>query len=67
MSLCFLYLRLVEEVKDKTGIVLTNEDVYMATTLDEFTKAVVLISRGGGAKKEFTYNAVLMLYLSPST
>ena len=50
--------RLVEEVKDRTGVMLTNEDVYMATTLGDFTKTVVLFSRGEGGKKEFTYEAV---------
>ena len=40
------------------GISLENEDVYMATTFDEFVKKVVLMGRGFTGKKEFTYNAV---------
>jgi len=52
-------VRLVEEVKEKCGVELANEDVYMATTYDAFVKAVVLKSRGGDAA-EFTYDAVEM-------
>jgi len=52
-------VRLVEEVKEKCGVQLANEDVYMATTYDAFVKAVVLKSRGGDAA-EFTYDAVEM-------
>ena len=44
-------------MREKTGVTLTNDDVYMATTYHEFTKAVVLKSRGGDAA-EFTYDAV---------
>lgn len=50
-------VRLVEEVKEKCGVELANEDVYMATTYDAFVKAVVLKSRGGDAA-EFSYDAV---------
>jgi formyltetrahydrofolate dehydrogenase len=52
-------VRLVEEVKEKCGIELQSEDVYMATTFDEFVKAVILQGRGGGAT-EFTYDAIRM-------
>ena len=43
--------RLVEEVKEEIGIEMENEDVYMATTFDEFVKAVVLKSRGSGSNQ----------------
>ena len=48
--------RLVEEIKEQCQIELENEDVYMATVFDEFIKATVLKSRGGGSssKLEFT-------------
>jgi len=52
-------VRLVEEVKERCGVELTNDDVYMSTTYEDFVKAVVFISRGGG-KVEFTYDAVEM-------
>ncbi|XP_078001442.1 mitochondrial 10-formyltetrahydrofolate dehydrogenase-like isoform X2 [Glandiceps talaboti] len=52
--------RLVEEVKQKcNGIELQNEDVYMATTLEDFTQLVVRKGRGEG-DAEFTYDAVEM-------
>lgn len=52
-------LRLVEEVKmNWGGIQLENSDVYMATTLEDFVKACVLIGRGVSTKKEFTYDPV---------
>uniref|UniRef100_A0A2L2Y5B9 10-formyltetrahydrofolate dehydrogenase n=2 Tax=Parasteatoda tepidariorum TaxID=114398 RepID=A0A2L2Y5B9_PARTP len=47
--------RLVEELKEKCGISLENEDVYIATTFQEFTRAAILKQRGGsGTKLEFT-------------
>lgn len=50
--------RLVEEVKEKCGgISLQTEEVYMATTLEDFIKAVVLKGRGVG-QEEFKYDAV---------
>ncbi|XP_002736701.1 cytosolic 10-formyltetrahydrofolate dehydrogenase-like [Saccoglossus kowalevskii] len=52
--------RLVEEVQQKcNGIKLQNEDVYMATTYDEFVQLVVRKGRGEG-EEEFTYDAVEM-------
>lgn len=30
--------RLVEETKEKAGVTLENEDVYMATTFEEFVQ-----------------------------
>jgi len=52
-------VRLVDTVKEQCGIELQNDDVYMATTLGDFVKAVILKSRGG-EKKKFTFNAVEM-------
>ncbi len=54
-------VRLVEEVRDRCdGVKLENEDVYMATTYDEFVTTVVLKSRGVSTKKPFTYKSVTM-------
>lgn len=39
--------RLVEEIREKCGIQLENEDVYMSTQYDDFVKMVVLKYRGG--------------------
>jgi len=44
-------VRLIEEVREETGLTLTNEEVFMATVFKDFTKILVLISRGGGGKK----------------
>ncbi|XP_013396004.1 cytosolic 10-formyltetrahydrofolate dehydrogenase-like isoform X1 [Lingula anatina] len=53
--------RLVEEVKEKcSGLKIENEDVYMATTFDEFIYMVVQKSRGFGEPAEFVYDAVKM-------
>ena len=49
--------RLVEEVKEKTGVALENDDVYMSTTFESFINTVVLKSRGGDAV-ELEYDAV---------
>ncbi len=53
---------------------ITNDDVYMATTYDEFVTAVILKGRGLGGKKELVYDAVsvlgivaLMLYYKVNT
>lgn len=60
MMILLLY-RLVEEVKDQCNVDITNDDVYMATTYDEFVTAIVLKGRGLGGKKEFVYDAVSVL------
>lgn len=60
MVMSVFVCRLVEGVLEDCGIELANEEVYMATTYDEFVKAVILKGRGGGAK-EFTYDAVMLL------
>ena len=39
--------RLVEEVKDATEVELETDDVYMYPSFEEFTRQVVLKSRGG--------------------
>ncbi len=36
-------VRLVEEVKDKANVSITNEDVFMATTFGEFLNTVISI------------------------
>ncbi|XP_076047759.1 cytosolic 10-formyltetrahydrofolate dehydrogenase isoform X2 [Oratosquilla oratoria] len=53
-------VRLVEEVKEKVSISLENEDVYMATTFQEFIQTVVIKMRGGDTKPEFTFDAIKM-------
>jgi len=53
-------VRLVEEVKEATNVGMTNEDVFMATKFDDFVKSLVIISRGGGGKKELEFSAVKM-------
>ena len=59
----FVYIfRLVEEVKEKCGAALTNEDVYMSTTYKDFLTITVLRSRGVSLKKPFTYDAVNSRY-----
>ena len=42
-------VRLVEELKDKVGVSLQNEDVFMATKFNEFIQCVVSKLRGGGS------------------
>lgn len=49
--------RLIEEIKDKTGVALENDDVYMSTTFGDFMHTLVTRSRGGGAV-ELEYDAV---------
>ena len=44
-------VRLIEEVKEEAAVTLTNEEVFMATQFKDFTKTLVVISRGGGGKK----------------
>ncbi|XP_039263657.2 cytosolic 10-formyltetrahydrofolate dehydrogenase-like [Styela clava] len=39
-------VRLVEDVRQKTGVVMKNEDVYMATTFGEFVQKMVRVFRG---------------------
>jgi len=53
-------VRLVEEVKDKTGVEITNEDVFMATAFADFIKTLVKFSRGGGGAKPLNFEPVRM-------
>ncbi|OQV18967.1 Cytosolic 10-formyltetrahydrofolate dehydrogenase [Hypsibius exemplaris] len=50
-------VRLVEELKHTTGIVLKNDDVYMNPTLEAFISAAILKSRDSG-DKTFIFNHV---------
>ncbi len=49
--------RLVEEVKEKTGVVLETDDVYMSTQFGDFVRTLVIQSRGGNVV-ELEYDAV---------
>ena len=49
--------RLVEEVRENTGVELENDDVYMNTTFEGFINTVVLKSRGADVT-ELEYDAV---------
>ncbi|XP_037088208.1 cytosolic 10-formyltetrahydrofolate dehydrogenase-like isoform X1 [Pollicipes pollicipes] len=53
-------VRLLEDVKQRSGIELQNEDVFMASKFDDFVQTVVFVSRGGSLKPEFTYDAIKM-------
>ncbi|XP_066996497.2 cytosolic 10-formyltetrahydrofolate dehydrogenase [Anabrus simplex] len=55
-------VRLTEEVKEKLNIVITGEDLYMATQFQAFADVVVMKARGGGggAKKELKHSAITM-------
>ncbi len=51
--------RLVEELREiNEALDLINEDVYMATTFDEFSKLVVLKSRGGSNTPKLLFNPI---------
>ncbi|XP_054631809.1 mitochondrial 10-formyltetrahydrofolate dehydrogenase-like isoform X3 [Dunckerocampus dactyliophorus] len=45
-------VRLVEEVKQRAGVLLENEDVYMATTFQDFTQMLVRKLRGEEEKSD---------------
>lgn len=49
--------RLLEEVRELTGVEMENDDVYMNSTFSEFVKQLVLINRGG-QETELEYDAV---------
>jgi formyltetrahydrofolate dehydrogenase len=53
-------VRLVEEVKDKAGISITNEDVFMATAFGNFIQTVVKAARGGSGIKDLEFEAFKM-------
>ena len=53
-----LYIgRLVEEVRDATEVDLETDDVYLNPTFEEFTRVMVLKSRGGD-EASFEYHPV---------
>merc|ERR1711962_637457 len=53
-------VRLIEEVKEASGVTLANEDVFMATQFGEFIRMMIIFSRGGGGKKMQEYLKVRM-------
>ncbi len=53
-------VRLVEEVRDTTGVSLTNEDVFMATAFGDFIQACVKAARGGSGVKELEFEPMKM-------
>ena len=54
-------VRLVEELKDKVGVSLQNEDVFMATKFSEFIQCVVSKLRGGsGSSGQVEYDPVVI-------
>jgi len=53
-------VRLIEEVKEVCGVVLANENVFMATQFGDFVRTVIIFSRGGGGKKMQEYTKVRM-------
>ena len=57
-------VRLVEEIKDNSGISMTNEDVFMATTFGEFKNAVISIGRGGAGKTEFVVKDAIKMHVN---
>jgi len=50
-------VRLIEEVKEVSGVVLANEDVFMATKFNDFSRQIVIRLRGGGGKKIQEYSS----------
>ena len=55
-------VRLVEELKDKIGVSLQNEDVFMATKFQDFIQCVVSQLRGGSGqdKNQVQYEPVVL-------
>lgn len=51
-------VRLVEEIKVKLKITVQNEDLFMATTFEEFSDAIVLKSRGESRKTEVQHFSI---------
>lgn len=49
--------RLIEEVREKAGVTLETDDVYMSTTFGAFIHTMITKSRGGGVV-ELEYDAV---------
>jgi len=54
-------VRLIEELKDKVGVSLQNEDVFMATKFGEFIQCVVANLRGGaGGSAGVQYDPIVL-------
>ncbi|XP_077355584.1 mitochondrial 10-formyltetrahydrofolate dehydrogenase [Festucalex cinctus] len=51
-------VRLVEEVKQRAGVVLQNEDIYMATTFQDFIQMFVRKMRGEEEEEELVIDHV---------
>uniref|UniRef100_A0A8B9JU55 formyltetrahydrofolate dehydrogenase n=1 Tax=Astyanax mexicanus TaxID=7994 RepID=A0A8B9JU55_ASTMX len=61
-------VRLVEEIKQKCGSVqLENEDVYMATSFQEFIQMFVRRLRGEDQEEELVINYVTFFHIYPPT
>ncbi len=54
--------RLIEEVREKAGVTLETDDVYMSTTFGAFIHTMISKSRGGDAV-ELEYDAVSSVVL----
>ena len=48
----------MEEIKEKCGLQITNDKVYMSTTFQAFTEMLVMNHRGEDTEEEFTYDPV---------
>jgi len=53
-------VRLIEELKDKVGVSLQNEDVFMATKFSEFVQCVVANLRGGAGSANVDYDPIVL-------
>lgn len=53
-------VRLVEEVKGRVKIEIQNQDVFMATTFEDFSSRVIEVSRNSSGTMTVDYNAVEM-------
>lgn len=54
----FCLSRLVEEVKQRAGVLLQNEDIYMATTFQDFIQMFVRKLRGEEEEDELVIDHV---------
>ena len=57
---CYYDCRLIEEVREKAGVTLETDDVYMSTTFGAFIHTMITKSRGGDTV-ELEYDAVSWL------
>lgn len=52
-------VQLIEEVKEKASVEMSNEDIFLNTTFGDFMTAVVLLTRGGGGgAKEVEFDPI---------